>query len=396
MAYQVIARHFIKPAHQKKYSDWLKRLSRVITEQKGYISCIVQEDFEKSQAKLNVVFEDEFSLQEWASSPAHKILVDEVKEYFLKKPESYRGNIDEIRALVTGTSSGIGYALVLELLKRPATRLVITARRDAPLKAIAAQYPNRVFIISADLSSTDGWDAIVNSNHPLWPLTHVVHNAATEKPVAKISELKIKDLRTAFSVNTEAPLFITRDLIKYKRLSEKARILFTSSGIAFYPLKGLSSYGITKSGLENLRSSLSLEYPEYLFASVRPGAVITEMSCRLSKEDMKTFPHADVVQKRMKDGSMLTAEKSAKYMANLLLDTSSIVFPKHWNINKDQVSKQPSFLGKVLKGARLNPKLATFSLGVVTLCAGMFFYSRDSRNHEGEAKKIVSSSRLIK
>ena len=58
-------------------------------------------------------------------------------------------------ALVTGASSGIGEATAIRLSREPGTELVLVARREERLRALADSLPCRATVLAADLTEAD-------------------------------------------------------------------------------------------------------------------------------------------------------------------------------------------------------------------------------------------------
>ena len=60
-----------------------------------------------------------------------------------------------LTALVTGASSGIGEATAKRLAREPGTELILVARREQRLRALAESLPCRATWIAADLTDDD-------------------------------------------------------------------------------------------------------------------------------------------------------------------------------------------------------------------------------------------------
>ncbi|HEV7554299.1 MAG TPA: SDR family NAD(P)-dependent oxidoreductase, partial [Kofleriaceae bacterium] len=86
-------------------------------------------------------------------------------------------SLDGRRALVTGASGGIGAAIARELA-RAGAKLVLTARRQPALEAIAAELGNTgIDIIVADLGTRGGAESLWTRARAGGPIDILVNNA---------------------------------------------------------------------------------------------------------------------------------------------------------------------------------------------------------------------------
>lgn len=245
-----------------------------------------------------------------------------------------------MKILITGASSGIGQALAkLVLEQEPQATLVLTARREERLQTIKAIDSERVETVCADISTPTGREKIIAHVSKGEALTHVVNNAATEAPVTPIRKLQLADYRQTQATNTEAPLFLTRDLLEKDLVTETCRVLFISSGAAVKPWHGLTAYAISKAALEMLCLSFKNEYADrgLAFATLKPGGVNTEIVARLAQCDKADFHNVELVKKRqLKSGKpMLKPKESAQFIKDVLLKTDNNSYSNTaWNLSK--------------------------------------------------------------
>ncbi len=111
-------------------------------------------------------------------------------------------------ALVTGASSGIGKAFA-ERLAADGYDLIVVGRRTARLDEVAASLPNvTVQVVVADLSTTEGIDAVAELCASQ-PITMLVNNAgvAHYMPMADLPAEKARELVTT---KVLAPTMLTR------------------------------------------------------------------------------------------------------------------------------------------------------------------------------------------
>lgn len=129
--------------------------------------------------------------------------------------------------LVTGASSGIGKAAAIECSKAGA-KVILTARNEERLRETHDQLvdvDNQPAWIVADMQKDDDIQTLVDQ---LPMLDGVICNAgiSINVPIAFIDREKIQQV---LDVNTIAPILLTRQLIKKKKVAKGGSIVFTSS-----------------------------------------------------------------------------------------------------------------------------------------------------------------------
>ncbi len=196
---------------------------------------------------------------------------------------------------VTGASSGIGKAIAIECSKMGA-KLVITGRDSEKLnntfKILEGEDHK---LIVADLLNDNDIEKLINE---LPTLNGIVHCAGFTKPVPFqfVNEL---DLTLIMKVNFFSPTLITQRLLKSKKISKGASIVFISSisGVLCSYIAG-GMYSASKGAINGLVKNLAIEFgtKNIRVNSVCPGMINTEIlsSGQVTKEqleeDMKKYP----------------------------------------------------------------------------------------------------------
>jgi NAD(P)-dependent dehydrogenase (short-subunit alcohol dehydrogenase family) len=199
--------------------------------------------------------------------------------------------------LVTGASSGIGRAIAVECSKMGAA-VILSARNEERLKETLSQMENISLhrIITADLSNEKEIGDIVESVPD--KLNGIVHCAGftVPKPFQFLSKENFRDV---MNVNFEAPVLLTQQLLKKKKIAGSSSIVFISSisGVLCSSPAG-SVYSASKGAINGVAKSLAIELSvkEIRVNSVNPGMVHTNIfeSSAIDeeylKEDMKKYP----------------------------------------------------------------------------------------------------------
>jgi len=181
--------------------------------------------------------------------------------------------------VVTGASTGIGRATVVELVSA-GYQVFATVRRDADAESLRQQVPELVTPVIMDLLDEDSVRAageVINSAGPLYGL---VNNAGAALP-GPLETMPIEVFRRQIEINLTAQLLVTQVMLPALHRSAEqigdARIIMIGSigGRLSGPILG--GYGAAKHGLVGLSSSLRAELAPFNIKVllIEPGAIAT-------------------------------------------------------------------------------------------------------------------------
>ena len=157
--------------------------------------------------------------------------------------------------LVTGASSGIGRGIAIACSKMGA-KVLITGRNESrlneTLSSLATGEHDR-FV--CDL--TDQHE-LVEMASALPNLDGVVHCAGIGQRVL-CKQLSKDDVETVMSTNFEGPVLLQTELLRQKKISKGASIVFIASIASYFPSVGNSIYSASKGAIISYAKCLSLE-----------------------------------------------------------------------------------------------------------------------------------------
>ena len=178
--------------------------------------------------------------------------------------------------LVTGSTSGIGRATAIECSKMGA-KVIVTGRNEERAKETIAMLSGEGHSsVVADLSSLEDIDKLVDEI----PMLDGCVNNAGYNVLQLVSFIKREDMKSIFDVNAEAPIYLTHKLVKAKKLSKGASIVFTSSISARGVCSpGNSLYSATKAAMTAFmrNAAIDLASKKIRCNSVAPGMVETPL-----------------------------------------------------------------------------------------------------------------------
>lgn len=179
-----------------------------------------------------------------------------------------------MNTLITGSSRGIGFGLVTEALKA-GHKVFAVARNTASLKKLKDEFPDRLLPIELDISQPGGVEKLTSEIAKHGSLDILVNNAGmmTQGESAK-------DLADSFWVNATVPFLLTKALLPILKKSSSpcvAQISTMMSSIADNTSGGYYAYRSSKSALNMLTRSLTIDHPTVSFALIHPGWVKTDM-----------------------------------------------------------------------------------------------------------------------
>jgi short-subunit dehydrogenase len=206
-------------------------------------------------------------------------------------------------ALITGASSGIGEATARRLAREPGARLVLVARREERLQAIAGELGGDVLVIAADLTDEDAPGRIaaaVQERHGRLDL--LVNNAGAGWRGA-FAEVGTANLRRTLELNLFAQAQLTEALLPLLRESAPSAIVNVASTAGRVARPGSGGYSASKFAFIGWSDSLHLEEKPHgvHVGVVNPGFVVTE-----------GFPQTELTGKAATRWMVSTPEKVAE------------------------------------------------------------------------------------
>lgn len=164
-------------------------------------------------------------------------------------------------ALVTGSSKGLGRAIVLRLAEQGADVVINYSRDQAAgdeVKKAAEAHGVRGIVVKADVSQVDGIQSLYDTAFAEFGRVDiVVANAGMEKVNVPVTDVTEEDFDLLFRVNTKGPYFVMREAAR--RVSDNGRIISISSNTTTVPQLGVGLYGTSKVATSYLAKVLALE-----------------------------------------------------------------------------------------------------------------------------------------
>ncbi len=170
------------------------------------------------------------------------------------------------RALVTGSTSGIGRAIALRFAAEGAHVVVHgrdPARGEAVVRA-AVDSGGQALFVPADLSEEAACESLVDAAaRALGGLTVLVNNAvasAVDEADGPVTQLSTRVWEVSLRVNLTAPMWLSRRAIPHLIEAGHGAIVNISSRQAERSSPGLSAYAASKSGLNGLTRAIAVDY----------------------------------------------------------------------------------------------------------------------------------------
>lgn len=166
-------------------------------------------------------------------------------------------------AFITGGSSGIGLALAGQLAGTGHDLALIardTGRLEAAKAALKAQYPDRrIEIFPADVGNREACGAAVSAAlQALCAPAIAIANAGIAKP-GRFLDQPVEDHEAQMATNYFGSLYFAHALAPAMAANGGGRLVFVSSGAAFFGIYGYSAYAPSKFALRGLAEVLRVE-----------------------------------------------------------------------------------------------------------------------------------------
>ncbi len=190
-------------------------------------------------------------------------------------------------AIITGASSGIGEATARKLAAE-GFKLVLGARREHRLKAIAGELGDAVIFRGTDVTKKEDLEALAALALDKFGRIDVLVNNAGVMPVSFIASDKVDEWETMIDVNIKGVLYGIRAVLQPMLAQGTGHILAVSSIAGFEVLPGGSVYASTKFAVRAICSGLRQEVAGKIkVTAIYPGATDTELTHTISVPEIR-------------------------------------------------------------------------------------------------------------
>jgi short-subunit dehydrogenase len=187
--------------------------------------------------------------------------------------------LNPVLAVVTGASSGIGEATARRLAREPGAKLVLVARREERLRALAETLPVPTTYVAVDVTDEDAPAAVrAHVEEQLdGRLTVLVNNAGASWR-STFADGGYANVKQTMDVNFDAVVRMTEALLPLLRASAPSAIVNVSSTAGRVARGGAGAYSASKFALAGWSDALHQEeQPNGVHVGlVLPGFVRTE------------------------------------------------------------------------------------------------------------------------
>ncbi len=230
-------------------------------------------------------------------------------------------------AIVTGASSGIGFATALALSKKGA-KIAIGARRTDMLSELEKKIKENggeVYSQKLDVTKKNECISFVNNVLKKWGTVDILVNNAGLMPLSFFKNLKIDEWDQMIDVNIKGVLYCTGAVVTHMLENKSGHIINISSVAGRIVFPAGSVYCATKHAItafsEGLRQELSVR-KNIRVTCIEPGVVATELTNTITDESLQGF-----VENAKKMESL-----QAEDIANAIV--YAVESPNHVNVNE--------------------------------------------------------------
>lgn len=223
---------------------------------------------------------------------------------------------------ITGTSSGIGAALVSLLVKDEQNRISGFSR--------SSDFRHNHFCHQPiDLSKTENFEQISFPSLSAPQKIVLINNAGALGAIAHVGNVSSSDLLQTMNVNTLAAMYLCNEFIKaYQHIEAEKIIVNISSGAALSPYDGWAAYCASKAALDMFTRVVAKEqelkqFPVKTFA-IAPGVVDTNMQNQIRQTNAENFSKIDKFLDLKQSGGLYHANDVAGKLIYFIENTNKI------------------------------------------------------------------------
>lgn len=234
------------------------------------------------------------------------------------------GRLDGKVAIVTGGNSGVGAATAV-LLAKEGAKVVITARREAPLLEVAKQIKDaggEVLPITSDISKAEDAKNLVSKTlEAFGKIDVLVNNAGVlEEGLKPIDRCVDEDLEKIININQKGTMYCMREVSAEMAKTGYGSIINVAS-IAGLMGCGGAAYVSSKAAILGVTKHTALRFAgtNIRCNAICPGTIVTPMVADMNPANLD----ADMFGQMAKHGDLKVQPCMPNDVANIILFLSS-------------------------------------------------------------------------
>lgn len=180
--------------------------------------------------------------------------------------------------VVTGATSGIGTAVVAEML-RQGQRVAGIGRSAEALADLTRAWPGQFVGIVHDVSDGNLTQSLVEANIPLADIDLVVHSAGCARQGTTITDMSEDDIRTMIATNVLGTTLVIKDMATVLARRGKGTLVVLGSVAAHDTAPLMAVYAATKAYTEHLVRSVRADLlgSRVRLSCIQPGTTRTSL-----------------------------------------------------------------------------------------------------------------------
>lgn len=228
-------------------------------------------------------------------------------------PEGDFMDIQNKVVIVTGASSGIGYATA-KLLSEKGAKLVLVSRSKEKLQQLANELSDSL-AVPADMTKTDEIKETIKRTQVHFNRIDVIINCAGQGYDAPVEKTNLDIFRHIFELDVVGPLVAMQQVIPVMRRQGGGAIMNVSSGTALMYLPNNGAYSAMKRAL----ASISLTAREEL---KREGIVVSVIYPYVTLTDFEknTIKEPSLWSKEPEESKLPFPADTAEYVAQKIIE----------------------------------------------------------------------------
>lgn len=223
--------------------------------------------------------------------------------------------------IVTGASRGLGLAICRQLLVAGYEVLALARTLSNELQQLQQHNDKRLHFTAVDLADLEQLSSLCATLVKQYGRPYALINNAAVGYDGVLATMHNSEISSLLNINVQAPILLSKYLLRPMLLNQSGRIINISSIIARTGFNGLSVYAASKAALEGFSKSLAREVGKagITVNCVAPGYMQTDMTNSLQGDKLES------VKRRSPLGRLATPDDAAAAVLYLLSEQAASI-----------------------------------------------------------------------